>query len=58
MEVFEMTEPGLISCWGLWSDYQGRSPYKGGNFEDGLAGIKRDMDCGMEGYWYGRSLRK
>lgn len=57
MEVFEMTEPGLATGWGWWLDYQGRSFYIGGNFEDGLVGIDRDMETGMAGYWYGRSLR-
>lgn len=57
MEVFEMTEPGTATGWGLWLEYLGRSFYKGGWFEDGLKGIERDMKTGMAGYWYGRTLR-
>ena len=57
MEVHELTEPGTSTGWGLWSGYLGRSLYGGGLFESGLEGIKRDMDSGMEGYWYGRYLR-
>jgi hypothetical protein len=56
MEVWEMTEPGLITGWGLWGNYQGRSFYKGGNFEDSLKGIDRDLNTGMEGYRYGITL--
>ena len=57
MEVWEMTEPSLITVWGSRSDYQGRSFYKGGIFENSLAGIERDMKEGMAGYWYGWTLR-
>jgi len=52
MEVWEMTEPLIITGLNPWLEFQGRSFYKGGNFEDGLKGIKRDIDEGMKGYRY------
>jgi RHS repeat-associated protein len=52
MEVFEMIEPGVWSGWGAWRDYQGRNIFEGGQ-----RGINRDMEEGMKGYWYGKTLR-
>ncbi len=49
---FKMTEPGIWSGWGLWSEYQGRNLFEGGQ-----KGINRDIEVGMTGYRYGTSLR-
>jgi len=60
IEVWEMTEPGILSVWGRgwWMEYQGRSLYKGGVFENGQVGTQRDIEHGMRGYEAGRFIRE
>ena len=57
MEVWEMTEPLLVTGVNPFLDYQGRSFYEGGWFEGGQRGTKGDIVEGMKGYWYGGSLK-